>query len=56
VTSNFIGGAIGSAAATLLWSTGGWTAVTIAGVVLSCFALTVWAIGRRGALVVTEPR
>ena len=53
VTSNFVGGAIGSAAATVLWSRGGWTAVTAAGVVLSCVALTVWAVGRRGALVVT---
>jgi predicted MFS family arabinose efflux permease len=56
VTGNFIGGAIGSAAAALLWSAGGWTAVTAAGSVLCCFALTVWAVGRRGALVVAEPR
>jgi predicted MFS family arabinose efflux permease len=56
VTSNFIGGAIGSAAAAVLWSTGGWTAVTIAGVVLSCLALAVWAAGRRGALVPAAPR
>lgn len=55
-TSNFIGGGLGSAAATLLWSAGGWTAVTIAGALLSCFALAVWVAGRRGALVVTEPR
>jgi MFS family permease len=39
VTNNFVGGAIGSAAATVLWSVGGWTAVTIAGAALSCFAL-----------------
>jgi predicted MFS family arabinose efflux permease len=52
VTSNFIGGAIGSAAATVLWSAGRWPAVTIAGIVLSTFALAVWAVGRRGALVV----
>ena len=52
VTSNFVGGAIGSAAATVLWSRGGWTAVTGAGVVLSCVALTVWAVGRRGPLVI----
>ncbi len=52
VTSNFIGGALGSAAATVLWAAGGWTAVTAAGVVLSCFALAVWAAGRRTALVV----
>jgi predicted MFS family arabinose efflux permease len=51
VTSNFIGGAIGSAVASVLWGAGGWTAVTIAGVVLSVFALVVWAIGRRGPLI-----
>jgi predicted MFS family arabinose efflux permease len=56
VTSNFLGGAAGSAAAAVLWSAGRWTAVTIAGMVLSCFALTIWAIGRRGPLVVTEQR
>ena len=55
VTSNFLGGAIGSAAAAQLWTAGGWTAVTTAGVVLSAFALTVWAIGRRGALIITNP-
>jgi predicted MFS family arabinose efflux permease len=53
VTSNFVGGALGSAAASVLWSRGGWTAVTAAGVVLSCVALTVWLVGRRGPLVVT---
>ena len=52
VTSNFIGGAIGSAAASLLWTHGGWTSVTRAGVVLSCLALAVWAVGRRRALVI----
>jgi predicted MFS family arabinose efflux permease len=52
VTCNFIGGAIGSAAATILWTHGRWVAVTGAGVVLSCIALTLWAVGRRGALVI----
>ncbi|MEV4534793.1 MFS transporter [Asanoa sp. NPDC049518] len=52
VVSNFVGAAIGSAAATILWTAGGWSAVTTTGVVLSVFALTVWAVGRRGALVV----
>jgi predicted MFS family arabinose efflux permease len=55
VTSNFVGGAIGSAAATILWSADGWTAVTAAGALLSAFALSVWAVGRRGALVVGKP-
>ncbi|MBM7489537.1 putative MFS family arabinose efflux permease [Micromonospora luteifusca] len=51
-TSNFIGGAFGSAAATTLWSAGGWAAVTITGAALCFFALTVWALGRRGPLVI----
>ncbi|MFI5836146.1 MFS transporter [Micromonospora sp. NPDC051300] len=50
--SNFVGAAAGSAAATTLWAIGGWTAITIAGAALCCFALTVWALGRRGPLVV----
>ena len=56
VTSNFIGGAIGSAVASGLWNAGGWTAVTVAGMVLSVFALVVWAVGRRGPLVLSNPR
>ena len=52
VTNNFIGGALGSAAGTILWSAGGWTAVSLAGALLSLCALLLWAIGRRGALVV----
>jgi len=52
VTANFIAGAIGSAAAGLLWSAGGWTAVTLTGVAFCVIGLAVWAVGRRGALVV----
>ncbi len=56
VTCNFVGGALGSAAASVLWSTGGWTHVMTAGAVLSVFALGVWAVGRRNALVIsTKP-
>ncbi|MEH1166932.1 MFS transporter [Micromonospora sp. CPCC 205539] len=51
-TGNFLGAAVGSAAATTLWSAGGWTPVTITGTALCCFALTVWALGRRGPLVI----
>jgi hypothetical protein len=51
VTSNFVWGAIGSALASVLWAFGGWTAVCLAGAVLSGFALTVWALTRRGALL-----
>jgi predicted MFS family arabinose efflux permease len=54
VTSNFIGGAIGSAMAGVLWNTGGWTAVTLAGIALSVFALLVWTIGRRGPLMIAR--
>jgi hypothetical protein len=54
-TGNFIGGAIGSAAATALWTAGGWIAVTITGTALCCFGLTVWALGRRGPLVIRVP-
>jgi predicted MFS family arabinose efflux permease len=54
VTGNFIGGAIGSTLAAVLWSAGGWTAVTGAGAVLSGFALTVWLVGRHGPLRVEE--
>jgi predicted MFS family arabinose efflux permease len=55
VFGNFIGGAIGSATASVLWAAGGWTAVTIAGAALSAFGLAVWALGRRGPLVVAKP-
>jgi predicted MFS family arabinose efflux permease len=50
VTTNFLCGAIGSGLTSILWATGGWTAVTIGAAVLSGFALTVWLVGRRDAL------
>jgi len=56
VTANFVAGAIGSAAAGLLWSAGGWTAVTATGGALCLVGLAVWAAGRRGALRVPLPR
>jgi predicted MFS family arabinose efflux permease len=54
VTNNFVWGAVGSGAASFLWAHGGWTAVAVAGAVCSGFALTVWAVGRRGPLRVAE--
>jgi predicted MFS family arabinose efflux permease len=54
VTVNFLGGAIGSAAAALLWNAGGWSAVSTAGAVLCGFGFVVWAVGRRGALIVAR--
>lgn len=56
VTSNFLGGAVGSGLAAALWPIGGWTAVMIAGMSLCGVGLIVWAIGRRHALRLTpEP-
>lgn len=47
VTSNFIGGALGSAAASVLWDAGGWGAVCLAGAVVAVGVLGVWAVGLR---------
>lgn len=55
VTSNFIGGAIGSGVAALLWAAGGWTAIAVAGIAMSGWGLGVWALGRRGPLVTERP-
>ena len=52
VTNNFLCGAVGSVLATVLWSTGGWLAVTLTGAGLALLALVIWASGRRGPLVV----
>ena len=54
VAGNFVGGAIGSALAAVLWQAGGWTEVMLGGAVIVGFALTAWAVGRRGALVLPE--
>lgn len=52
VTCNFIGGAIGSALAGVLWTAGGWRYVALAGIAMTCFGFIVWAVGRRAALLV----
>jgi predicted MFS family arabinose efflux permease len=46
VVASFTGAALGSATATTLWPTGGWAAISTAGIVLSVVALTIWAVGR----------
>jgi len=51
VVSNFITGAVGSAAAGLLWSAGGWSAVTSTGMIVAAVGFGVWLLGRRGPLV-----
>jgi predicted MFS family arabinose efflux permease len=47
VTGNFIGGALGSALAGVLWQAGGWTAVLLGGAAALTIALLVWATNRR---------
>ena len=47
VSCNFIGGAIGSSLAGVLWHIGGWFALTFGGGVLIGFAFLVWATQRR---------
>ncbi|WP_211280131.1 MFS transporter [Streptomyces lushanensis] len=50
IAGNFVGGSIGSFAAALLWSTGGWPAVCATGAALSAVALLIWLTTRHGAL------
>lgn len=46
MVGNFIGGAFGSALAALVWSRGGWLAITAIEGALAVIALTVWFFGR----------
>ena len=50
VVANFVAGAAGSAAAGLLFSAGGWDAVTRCGALVCALGLAIWAVGRRGPL------
>jgi len=47
VASNFIGGAMGSALAGVLWEKGGWLPVVFGGSVIVAFAMIVWVTQRR---------
>jgi predicted MFS family arabinose efflux permease len=55
ITVNFVAASLASAAVAPLWSTGGWTAITAAGVGLCAIGLSIWAVGRRGPLVLPAP-
>jgi predicted MFS family arabinose efflux permease len=44
VTANFIGGAIGSVVASVLWAYGGWNAVCLVGGVLCAAAFVLWLV------------
>ena len=53
VTSNFVGGAIGSAAGSLAWDAGGWSAVCVVGAAIAAVAAGFWLtetglVARRG--------
>jgi predicted MFS family arabinose efflux permease len=54
VTNNFIGGAIGSTLAGVLWQHAGWTGVTLGGITLLSVAFVVW-LTRRRALAIVRP-
>jgi cyanate permease len=46
VTSNFLGGALGSAAGSVAWGAGGWSAVCAVGAVTAGLALALWLTDR----------
>jgi predicted MFS family arabinose efflux permease len=50
VTTNFIGGAIGSSLASFWWARGGWVAVSVTGMILAALGLVIWSLGRGGPL------
>jgi predicted MFS family arabinose efflux permease len=50
IAGNFVGGAIGSFAATLLWAFGGWNAVILAGFALSLAGAALWVSARSRVL------
>jgi predicted MFS family arabinose efflux permease len=50
VVGNFVGGALGSTLAAVLWQLGGWPAIMGGSAVITGLALAVWFIHRNGAL------
>ncbi|WP_407542434.1 hypothetical protein Q0M94_22815 (plasmid) [Deinococcus radiomollis] len=46
MTNNFIGGALGSTLAGVLWQRGGWSALTLGEAALTVGALLVWVTQR----------
>jgi predicted MFS family arabinose efflux permease len=46
VTSNFLGGALGSAAGAVAWGAGGWSAVCAVGAVIAALGLSLWLTDR----------
>lgn len=52
VVGNFVGGAVGAVASSVLWVSGGWKAVAAVGAAVAAVALAIWMFTRRGALVV----
>lgn len=46
VVCNFLGGAVGSAAAGPLWASGGWRAIMTAALAVTLLALAIWALTR----------
>jgi len=55
VFTNFVAGAIGSAAGSALYTADGWVAVCIAGAVIAGVALSIWAIGRASGAFAADP-
>ncbi|MDR7161941.1 MFS transporter [Arthrobacter sp. BE255] len=55
IVSNFIGGALGSTLAAVLWHVGQWTAVMACSALVLVFALTLWLFQRKRALAAGAP-
>lgn len=55
IVSNFIGGALGSTLAAVLWQVGQWTAVMACSALVVVSALTLWFFQRNRALASGEP-